>query len=188
MKKKLANDSLPIDVYFLKKYLSWWKNIEKSYQSEPVKVQQNAYLNFLMSMGIINELENEHFLKEQTIVINPSRQNLINIWRKIPGIRIEIGNTSFLFLPCNNFESTFKIPQEWVDILPVQYYIAVNIDQENNELEILGGTTYNKITKEPKNYNQARKYYETDQLLAWSTIIVARKHCPEPPQPHNMES
>ena len=177
----IANDPFPIQIYFSQKYLSWWKEIEQSYQSEASSIQKNAYLNFLMTIGILKELETDIDLANESILVVPSQQNLVNIWRKIPGLRLQIGETSMIFVPIQSSEDkTFQVPLEWIDILAAQYYIAVQIDAYHNRLEILGGTTYDKLTKEQGKYNPNNKNYEIDQLLAWSTILVARKYCPQP--------
>ena len=178
-KKSIENDSLPVSIKFNHKNLAWWKKIESIYEKEPVKTQKNAYLNFLMSIGILDELETDNFLNNEAIHLVPSRSELINIWKKKPGVRIELGNTSLLFIPTNKYSDKLQVSYEWIDFLPSQYYIAVNIDTDNNQLDILGGTTHSKLTSELGQYNPQTQNYEIDQLFAWSTILVARKHCPE---------
>jgi Protein of unknown function (DUF1822) len=80
----------------------------------------------------------------------------------INGSKISMNNQYCIILPSNTLDlDEFRIPQEWVDCpdLAAEFYLAVDIDNENKLARIWGYTTFNQLKLIGKYCSRDRSYY-----------------------------
>jgi hypothetical protein len=77
--------------------------------------------------------------------------NFPELWNVVNGSIITVGATRFALIPTESIDQTsIDVPQEWVDIpgLVADYYLAVQVALESQELRIYGYTTHRQLKQD----------------------------------------
>ena len=145
--------------------------------------RRNALINSIMKDAILEYFKTEAELEDESILVSPERKKLPSIWEFVPGFRIELGNTGMVFVPWESEEiDSLDVPGEWVDIpdWAAEYYLGVRVNLEDGWVKILGGTTYQKLTREEGQYDEVRRCYSLKKLFSFNVILVSSKYCRKP--------
>ncbi|MBE9144289.1 DUF1822 family protein [Planktothrix mougeotii LEGE 06226] len=161
-----------------------WQQTEK--YSNPTS-HWNAYLNYITLYNFINWVKADPDIQDP-LKVWLTEEDLPSFWEIINGTKLTLGETQFVIISTDktNF-SEFRIPQEWVDIPNwiSHYYIAVQINFDDNWMRVFGYTTYDTIRKQGK-YDQIDRTYTLDPenlTEDLNTMWVARELFP----PHLLE-
>jgi Protein of unknown function (DUF1822) len=103
----------------------------------------NSYLNRLCQATCLSWLQSEH-CPGATI----GQKNPAAIAEFVNGFTINIGAVKLALIPTEAIDQTsIDVPQEWVDIpsWAADYYLAVQVDTQNNEMRIYGYTTHQNL-------------------------------------------
>ncbi len=122
--------------------------------------RQRAYINLLAQKILIPYLQEE----VPSAIIEP---NQTTFWQLgVNGSLIKIDKQRIIIIPSEAFDlDELRVPQEWVDIpfLAGDYYLAVQVDTEDNLLRIWAYTTHKKLkeqgyyTKRDRSYSLTRE-------------------------------
>ncbi|MEB3149796.1 MAG: DUF1822 family protein, partial [Sphaerospermopsis sp.] len=167
---------------------SWLECLETECQQAEVatKLQSNqtarhnAYINYLC-LNVCLRWFKENWQLESTYLV-PSATELASIWEVVNGTAITIGQTRLVLLPHDAVDTEeFSVPQEWVDIpnFAASYYLAVQIDLEQNRIRIWGYTTHQTL-KQKGVYDPIYRNYSIhgDDLISdLDVILVAKEIC-----------
>lgn len=141
--------------------------------------RQRAYINFLAQKIIIPYLQEE----VTSAIIEP---NQTTFWELgVNGSLIQIDDKQrIIIIPTETFAlEELRVPQEWVDIpaLAGDYYLAVQVDTEENFLRIWGYTNHKKL-KEKGDYNKRNRSYSLDRedlTEELNALWLTREYCPD---------
>ena len=121
--------------------------------------RQRAYINLLSQKLILPYLQEE--VPKASV-----EGNQTSFWELgINGTVVKLDNQRLILIPSEAFDlDELRIPQEWIDIpdLVADYYLAVQVDTEENLLRIWGYTTHHKV-KEQGTYTQRDRSYSLDR-------------------------
>lgn len=142
--------------------------------------RHHAYINCLCLNVFLRWLKENWELESDYVV--PSTTELASIWEVVNGTAITIGQTRLVLIPHEAVDTEeFSVPQEWIDIpsFAANYYLAVQIDLEQNWMRIWGYTTH-KTLKERAIYDPIYRTYtinNQDLIPDLDIILLARKIC-----------
>ncbi|MBE9226255.1 DUF1822 family protein [Phormidium sp. LEGE 05292] len=131
-------------------------------QSQTISIPGNrlqAYLNQVCLQTVLPWLQEKSEI-EPTI---DSRNNLA-FWEMVNGSAIILGTNRLIFIPTESMDrNEFRVPQEWVDIPDFvgDYYLAVEVDSDEQCLNIWGYTTH-QIFKSEGFYDEIDRTYSLD--------------------------
>lgn len=168
----------------------WWLEIPSKLQTQcwqasqtlasPTRRQQ-FYLNQLCLQVFVPWFQQEY---DATAAIWPDMKSLQTMWELVDGSGVTIGAKRIVLLPVDTLDiDGFEVPQEWVDI-PAwagDYYLAIQIDSENQWFRVWGYTTHQYI-KQTADYDQSDRTYclqhhqlQRDLNAFWHIC----QHCPD---------
>jgi hypothetical protein len=123
----------------------------------------------------INQLCLEAFLpwfKEEMAPdakVSPNIASLPSFWELFNGTPITFDNYRLILIPTLAVDGDeLRVPQEWVDIpeLAADYYIAVEVNPDDNLIKIFGYTTHEKLKNKGLLDNNDRNYsLESEDLI-----------------------
>ncbi|BAZ69948.1 hypothetical protein NIES4106_47290 [Fischerella sp. NIES-4106] len=157
-----------------------WQISAQNYYSNPA-ARWNSYLNSLCLNSFLNMLKQDPDLGE-TPNVWPSYHQLPSFWEFVNGTCITLGDLRLVLIPTDKSNlREFRIPQEWVDIpnWVANYYLAVQINLEENWLGVWGYTTHQQI-REQANFDLIDRTYlldEEDLIADINVMWVAREIC-----------
>jgi hypothetical protein len=127
----------------------------------------NAYINKLCLEACLIWIRAEHC---STATAWLEHQNAAAFHEFFNGFAITIGSAKLVMIPTEAIDQTsIDVPQEWVDIpsMAADYYLAVQVDIENNEIRIYGYTTHQNL-KTLSIYDSSDRTYcfDTEDLNA----------------------
>ena len=120
----------------------------------------NAYLNYITLHYFKIWVQEDPDIQD-ALTVWPAEEDLPSILEIVNGIKLTLGETQFILIPTDKSSlDEFRIPQEWVDIpnWKAHYYIAVQINCDDNWMRIYGYTNYHKI-KQQGNYDPIDRTY-----------------------------
>lgn len=126
--------------------------------------RSTAFNNRLTLDAFLNWFRTESGIDEVAQVW-PSQDALPSIWEVVNGTAIQLGNTRIVLIPSEETDSKeFCVPAEWVDIpsWAADYYLAVQVNTEDQWLRIWGYTTHKKL-KQAGRYDRICRTYSLDQ-------------------------
>jgi Protein of unknown function (DUF1822) len=142
-------------------------------QSQFISIPGNrlqAYLNQVSLQTVLPWLQEKSEV-EPTV---DSRDSL-SFWEIINGSAIVLGTTRLIVIPTEAMDrSEFRVPQEWIDIPSWvgDYYLAVEVDPDEQCLNIWGYTTH-QMLKSEGNYDPCDRTYclDGDRLIQDLTVF-----------------
>ncbi|MGJ5676547.1 MAG: DUF1822 family protein [Nostochopsis sp.] len=158
----LYPEKLWLELSSKEQQLAWQISTQEYYSNSTAR--WNAYLNCLCLNAFLNCLKEDPDLDE-TPNVWPSYNQLPSFWEFVNGTCITLGELRLVLIPSDKSNLTeFRIPQEWVDIpnWGANYYLAVQINLEENCLGVLGYTTHQQI-REKANYDLIDRSYLLDE-------------------------
>jgi Protein of unknown function (DUF1822) len=99
-----------------------------------------------------------------------------NIWEFVNGTKVEGADLNWVMIPSTAIDqSELRVPQEWVDIPDWKgdYYFAVRVNPDENELVIWGYTTHDQLKTQgrydinDRTYSLAEEYLRQDINALW---------------------
>lgn len=118
-------------------------------QSRSISIPGNrlqAYLNQICLQTVLPWLQE----KAEIEPIVDSKNNL-SFWEMVNGSAIVLGTNRLIFIPTEAMDKNeFRVPQEWIDIpnFVGDYYLAVEVDPDEQCLNIWGYTTHQMLKSE----------------------------------------
>jgi hypothetical protein len=175
----LYPDKLWLDLSDQEQQTAWQISAQNHYSNPAAR--WNAYLNCLCLNAFLDWLKEEPDLGE-TPKVWPSDHHLPSIWEFVNGTCLTVGELRLVLIPSDKSNLTeFRIPQEWVDIpnWVANYYLAVQINLEENWIGVWGYTTYQQIREKAKYDLMDRTYLldEEDLIADINVMWVAREVC-----------
>ncbi|RDH48058.1 DUF1822 family protein [Fischerella thermalis] len=175
----LYPDKLWLDLSDQEQQTAWQISAQNHYSNPAAR--WNAYLNCLCLNAFLDWLKEEPDLGE-TPKVWPSDHQLPSIWEFVNGTCLTVGELRLVLIPSDKSNLTeFRIPQEWVDIpnWVANYYLAVQINLEENWIGVWGYTTYQQIREKAKYDLMDRTYLldEEDLIADINVMWVAREVC-----------
>ncbi|PMB26479.1 hypothetical protein CEN45_03570 [Fischerella thermalis CCMEE 5198] len=175
----LYPDKLWLDLSDQEQQTAWQISAQNHYSNPAAR--WNAYLNCLCLNAFLDWLKEEPDLGE-TPKVWPSDHHLPSIWEFVNGTCLTLGDLRLVLIPSDKSNLTeFRIPQEWVDIpnWVANYYLAVQINLEENWIGVWGYTTYQQIREKAKYDLMDRTYLldEEDLIADINVMWVAREVC-----------
>jgi Protein of unknown function (DUF1822) len=104
------------------------------------------------------------------------KQPSCNIWEFVNGTKVEGADLSWVMIPSTAIDqSELRVPQEWVDIPDWKgdYYFAVRVNPDENELVIWGYTTHDQLKTlgeydvDDRTYSLAEEDLMQDMNVLW---------------------
>ncbi|MBD2432915.1 MULTISPECIES: DUF1822 family protein [Fischerella] len=175
----LYPDKLWLDLSEQEQQTAWQISAQNHYSNPAAR--WNAYLNCLCLNAFLDWLKEEPDLGE-TPKVWPSDYQLPSIWEFVNGTCLTVGDLRLVLIPSDKSNLTeFRIPQEWVDIpnWVANYYLAVQINLEENWIGVWGYTTHQQIREKAKYDLMDRTYLldEEDLIADINVMWVAREVC-----------
>ncbi|WP_254173194.1 DUF1822 family protein [Planktothrix pseudagardhii] len=142
-----------------------------------------AYINRLCLNSLLPVLQDEAE-QNQSPQVFPSAEFLPSIWEFINGMAINIGKSRLVIIPSEAMDTEeICVPQEWVDIpeWAGDYYLAVQVNLEDQWLRVWGFTTHRKLKSEGR-YDPSDRTYSLDSEDLFenlNTLWVSLKLCQE---------
>lgn len=175
----LYPDKLWLDLSDQEQQTAWPISAQNHYSNPAAR--WNAYLNCLCLNAFLDWLKEEPDLGE-TPKVWPSDYQLPSIWEFVNGTCLTVGELRLVLIPSDKSNLTeFRIPQEWVDIpnWVANYYLAVQINLEENWIGVWGYTTHQQIREKAKYDLMDRTYLldEEDLIADINVMWVAREVC-----------
>ena len=133
--------------------------------------RHRSYLNLLVRNTFLSWL---NLILEKEIIDNYSLENNLSIWEFINGSAIDIDASRIILIPLETEDkSAISIPEEWLKIPSWvgNYYVAVEVNLEENYLNFWGYTSYKEIINNSEldivNYHRDldTEYLENDLSL-----------------------
>jgi Protein of unknown function (DUF1822) len=124
---------------------AWQQTQNQGYSN--ASARWNAYLNRLCLNLFLSYLETELERQEKPAIL-PSLDSLPSIWESVNGGAIQLGQTRLVLIPSEqSYKSEFRVPREWLEIphWAGNYYLAVEVNLEENYLQIWGYTTHEQL-------------------------------------------
>ena len=118
----------------------------------------NAYLNRLVLEIFLPWLRAEYAPDAK---ISPNLAALPSFWEVVNGTTIKCQDMRLVLIPSDAIDlSELRIPQEWVDISSwvADYYLAVQVNPEENWMRIWGYTTHVQLKKQATYDSRDRSY------------------------------
>lgn len=159
-----------------------WQKIED--YSNPAS-RWNAYLNQITLHHFVSWVKADSDITD-SLEVWLSEANLPSFWEIVNGTKLILGETQLILIPTDTSNaSEFRIPQEWVDIPNwlAHYYLAVQINLDQNWMRIYGYISYEKIREQGK-YDPIDQTYRLDSedlVEDLNTMWVARDLFPAQP-------
>ncbi|HEY9300715.1 MAG TPA: DUF1822 family protein [Phormidium sp.] len=128
-------------------------------QSQSISIPGNrlqAYLNQVCLETVLPWLQEKSGIEP----IIGSKNNF-SFWEIVNGSAIVLGTTRLIFIPTEAMDrNEFRVPQEWIDIpnWAGDYYLAVEVDPDEQCLNIWGYTTH-QMLKSEGNYEPNDRTY-----------------------------
>jgi hypothetical protein len=101
--------------------------------------------------------------------VSPNIASLPSFWELFNGTPITFDNYRLILIPTLAVDGDeLRVPQEWVDIpeLAADYYIAVEVNPDDNLIKIFGYTTHEKLKNKGLLDNNDRNYsLESEDLI-----------------------
>ncbi|PSB00395.1 DUF1822 family protein [Merismopedia glauca] len=166
----------PIDILLPispKAKIKTWK---KSQGFSSPYTRWRAYLNRLCLEAVFRWLNEDSDEQPATFCSLPS------CWEKLNGSTINLGNKRLAIFPTEVWVvDELLVEKEWVDdeSLAADYYLGVQIDEEESLITIWGYTTHKKL-KEQGTYHERDGTYslERDKLIPdLIVLLVTLKYC-----------
>lgn len=155
-----------------------WKTAEECSRES---TRWQAYLNALTVNVLLPWLE--EMSPENPPRFCQAEETLPEIWEFVNGTAITLGKTRLVLIPQETDDlSEIAVPQEWMDIpsWAADYYLAVQINTEDNWLRCWGYSDYEQI-KNHGEYSPISKSYclENERLQEDLTLLlVTQQFCP----------
>ncbi len=168
----------------------WWLEVPSTMQTHCWQASQTLagpahrqqfYLNQLCLQVFVPWFQQEYAPEAS---VWPDMDSLQSIWELVGGSGVAIGAKHLALLPVDTLDiDGLVVPQEWVDIPAwvADYYLAIQIDLENQWLRVWGYTTHQNL-KQNAYYDEADRTYclQSQQLQCdlnafWQIL----QHCPE---------
>ena len=158
----LYSQQLLIPFTETEKQIAWQKAKQQNYQNSAAI--WNDFLNRLC-LQLLPSLQAD-IIDEFSINLWPEENELPYIWQGVKGSAIDITTedkvtTRIVLIPTNEQDiSELRVPREWLE-LPNwvgNYYVAVQINEDDNYLQVWGYTTYEEL-KEKGNYDPIDETY-----------------------------
>lgn len=124
---------------------AWQQTQNQGYSN--ASARWNAYLNRLCLNLFLSYLETEIDQQGKSAIL-PSLDSLPSIWESVNGGAIQLGQTRLVLIPSEqSYSSEFRVPREWLEIpnWAGNYYLAVEVNLEENYLQIWGYTTHEQL-------------------------------------------
>lgn len=124
----------------------------------------------------------EEFAPNAKVWANPA--TLSSFWEVVNGCAIDFDHHRLVLIPSAAADfAELRVPQEWVDIpdWAGDYYVSVYVNQEDQEIQVLGYTTH-QVLKQQGQYDASDRSFclEADALIADINVLwVTRQLCPE---------
>ena len=152
------SDHLWLEITEAQLRLSWnyAEDLTNSYNRQQVYLNHLCLTVFLLWLQ--TETASKYFNPPQVF---PSKVTLASIWSLVNGTAIEINNKRLVLIPEENFDiEELKVPQEWIDIPSwvADYYLAVQIDTEEEWLRVWGYTTHHQLKNTGTYISRDRTY------------------------------
>ena len=136
-------------------------------QSQSISIPGNrlqAYLNQIC-------LETALLWLREKSEIEPivDSNNSLSFWEMVNGSAVILGTNRLIFVPTESMDrNEFRVPQEWIDIPSFvgDYYLAVEVDPDDQCLNIWGYTTHQMLKSEGV-YDESDRTYslEGNQII-----------------------
>lgn len=162
----------------------WWLELSPTIHAEAVHESQpcstatsryRAYLNGVCLHSFLNWLQED--VPEATPWLPLA--DLTATWEVVNGTAVQVGATRFVLIPSEAIDDgELAVPQEWVDI-PAwvgDYYLAVQVQPEQNWLRIWGYTTHQELKSkgdydsDDRTYSVAAEQLTRDLNALWVTV------------------
>jgi hypothetical protein len=140
-----------------------------------------AYLNHICYQVFLSWFR-EEYAPHATMWLTNS--DLASIWEFVNGTVVVIGTKRLILLPTEIIdEDEFRVPQEWIDIPSWvgDYYLAVQVNLNEQWLRIWGYTTHKQLKNEGK-YDPRDRSYSLDGDIVirdMRVLWVAQQLCPD---------
>jgi Protein of unknown function (DUF1822) len=154
-------------------------------QSQFISIPGNrwqAYLNQVCLQTMLPWLQ-----EKSTIEPIVDSMDSLAFWEIVNGSAIVLGTTRLIVIPTEAMDrSEFRVPQEWIDIpsWAGDYYLAVEVDPDEQCLNIWGYTTH-QMLKSEGNYDGSDRTYclDGDRIIQDLTVFwVMQQLSGEPTQ------
>jgi hypothetical protein len=159
----------------------------QSYQFSNLKSEETAYLNRLCFQvmqqwltEILEDLDVTAQLRSSIL-----EQEIPSVWDIVTGSSITIGDIRLVLVPTALTDPLeIEVPQEWVDLADwvADYYVALQLDEEEGWLKILGYVPYQTLKTQadldPIDRTYCLDLQEVIQDL--TTLWIAREISPNP--------
>jgi Protein of unknown function (DUF1822) len=122
--------------------------------------------------------------EEYARAVKPASLNVWkNVWEFVNGTKIEGAEINWVMIPSTAIDQTeLRVPQEWVDIpaWKADYYFAVRVSPDANELLIWGYTTHYQLKTQGKYDGADRTYSLTeDDLIQDMNVLWVSEQMPD---------
>jgi len=118
-------------------------------QSQTISIPGNRFQAYLNQVCLETVLP---WLQEKSgIAPTVDSKNSLSFWEMVNGSAIVLGTTRLIFIPTESMDrNEFRVPQEWIDIPNFlgDYYLAVEVDSDEQCLNIWGYTTHQMLKSE----------------------------------------
>ncbi len=158
------------------------KEIKEAYPAEEDYsndvARRNAFLNRLVLNAFFHWLRTESGIDESPQVWQSEALPLI--LEAINGIKILLGQTQIVLIPCEDIDTEiFSVPAEWV-VLPdwtADYYLAVQVNEDEGWLRVWGYATHRQLIQQGSYDEILRTYFlEREELIEDLNVMwVARQ-------------
>lgn len=136
-------------------------------QSQTISISGNrlqAYLNQVCLETVLPWLQEKSGI-EPTV----DSKNSLSFWEMVNGSAAVLGTNRLIFIPTESMDrNEFRVPQEWIDIpnFVGDYYLAVEVDPDEQCLNIWGYTTHQMLKSEGVYDSSDRTYsLEGNQII-----------------------
>lgn len=136
-------------------------------QSQTISISGNrlqAYLNQVCLETVLPLLQEKSGI-EPTV----DSKNSLSFWEMVNGSAAVLGTNRLIFIPTESMDrNEFRVPQEWIDIpnFVGDYYLAVEVDPDEQCLNIWGYTTHQMLKSEGVYDSSDRTYsLEGNQII-----------------------
>ena len=136
----------------------------------------NARINYLCLYSLVDYLAKEPDLRDKQLTVFPEEGELVELLEFFNGVKVAFNERQLVLLPMEVDElEVLEIPQEWVDIteFTAEYYIAIQVDPENDRIAFVGGSSYQTI-KQRGVYDAGLRAYclAVENLCGFNTVLV----------------
>lgn len=174
-----ASLAFPVDNDLVLEIIQTLPNVEYKY-STPGGYQR-AWLNQTCLSTFLAWLQEEI---TPNVRVHPNTAALPSFWEVVNGTVMSFDNSRLVLLPTLAMDvDELRVPQEWVDVpeLVVDYYLAVQVNPDEEWIRILGYTTHQQL-KTSGVYDESDRTYslESDHLISDLNVLwVTRQLYPE---------